>query len=93
MERDAWLQGIFTCTCVLKRLFISKALREQRPSMLPKGGALMETAAHSKAYLTYLLGSPEKGPSLPVPIMGPPRTETQYGLDGITKYKQLKIAQ
>jgi hypothetical protein len=50
MERDARLQGIFTY------LFIPKALRRERPSLFPKGGAPMETltAGKSKSNFTQI---------------------------------------
>jgi len=41
MERDTHLHYIFTS--LLIDLFISKALRKERPSMFPKSGAPMET--------------------------------------------------
>jgi hypothetical protein len=40
MERDNRIQGIFY---ILIYLFISKALRKERPPMFPRSGALMET--------------------------------------------------
>jgi hypothetical protein len=43
-------------------LFISEALRKERPSMFSRSGAPMETDAHSRA-LTYLSGFPVKMPS------------------------------
>jgi hypothetical protein len=47
LERDTRLQGIFTYLLIY--LFISKALRKERPSMFPESGALEETDAHSRA--------------------------------------------
>jgi len=44
MERDTRLQGIFTSLLIY--LFISKALRQNGPSMFPKSGAPMEIDAH-----------------------------------------------
>jgi len=59
MERDTLLQGIFTSLLIY--IFISKALRKERPSMLPKSGAPMETDAHSRGLLNIFFGVPSKG--------------------------------
>ena len=59
MEWDTRLQGIFASLLIY--LFISKALRKERPSMLPKSGAPMETDAHYRVII-YLLGSLVKKP-------------------------------
>jgi len=66
MERNTGLQGIFTY--LLIHLFISKALRNERPYMIPTSGAPIETDAHSRALLNISFGVPSKG-ALP---LGPP---------------------
>jgi len=72
MESDNCYQGIFTYLLIY--IFISKALRKERPSTFPKSRTPMEIDAHSRA-LTYLSGSPVKEPSLQVPLMESPQTE------------------
>jgi hypothetical protein len=56
-------------------LFISKALRNNRPSMSPKAGPLWKQAPIPELQLTYLSGSPVKEPSLQVPLLESPRRE------------------
>jgi hypothetical protein len=65
MERDTLLQGIFTY--LLMCLFISKALRKERPSMFPKSGTLWKQTPIPEHYLTYFSGSPVKELSLQDP--------------------------
>jgi len=59
MERVTRLQGIFTSLLIY--LFISKALRKERPPMFPKSGAPMETDAHSRALLNIFFEVPSNG--------------------------------
>ena len=68
MERDTWIQGIFTFLLIY--LFISKPLTKECPSMFPKHRASMETDAHSRS-LTYLSGSPVKEPPPRSPLQSP----------------------
>jgi len=68
MERNAILQGIFTSRYIYIYLFISKALRKERPSMFPKSEAPMETDAHFRVIFNISFGVPSKGalsPGLP----------------------------
>jgi hypothetical protein len=69
-ERGTRLQDIFTH--LLIHLFISKALRKERPSMFPKSKAPMETDAHSRALLNIFFGVPSKGALPPGPPHGVP---------------------
>ena len=57
MERDTCLQGIYTSLLIY--LFISKALRKERP--------LWKQTPIPEPYLTYLSGSPVKEPSFRSP--------------------------
>ena len=66
VERDTRLHGIFTY------LFISKAQRKERPSVLPTSAAPMETDAHSRALLSISFGFPSKGALSPGPPHGVP---------------------
>ena len=73
VDRDTRLQGIFTY--VLIYLFISKALRQERPSMFPKSGApvpLWKETPISRAFSTYPPGSPAREPFFQVPFTKPP---------------------
>ena len=70
MEKDTRLQGIFTYLLIY--LFISKALRKERPSMFPKSAAPTETDALSRALLKTSFGVPSKGALPPGPPHGVP---------------------
>ena len=59
MERDTRLQGIFTYLLIY--LFISKALRQERPSMFTKSGAPMEINAHLQSLFYLSARIPRKG--------------------------------
>jgi hypothetical protein len=61
IESDTRLQGIFTHLLIY--LFISKALRKERPFCPPKAGPLWKQTPIPEPYLTYLSGSPVKEPS------------------------------
>jgi len=65
MVRETRLQGIFTSHFIY--LFISKALRKERP--------LCKQTPIPEPYLTYPSGSPVKEPSLQVTLMESPRRE------------------
>jgi len=70
MKRDIRLQGIFTYLLIY--LFISKALRNDRPSMFSKAGTLWKQTHIPELHLTYLSGSPSKGALPPGPLHGVP---------------------
>jgi len=55
IERDPRLQGIFTYLLIY--LFISKALRKERPPTFPKSGPLWKQTPIPEPYSTYLSGS------------------------------------
>ena len=59
MERDTCLQGIFTSFLIY--LFISKAVRQERPSMFPKRGAPMERDTNLQSLLYLSPRVPSKG--------------------------------
>jgi hypothetical protein len=70
---DTCLQGIFTYLLIY--LFISKTISKERPAIFPKIGALWKLTPIPEPYLTHLSGYPVKEPSLPFPLMDPPRRE------------------
>jgi hypothetical protein len=70
METDTHLQSIFTYLLIY--LFISKALRKERPSMFPKSGGPMETDFHSRALLDISFRVPSKWALPPGPPHGVP---------------------
>jgi hypothetical protein len=59
MERDTRLQGIFTYLLIY--FFISKALRQERPSRFPRSGAPMERDVHLQRLFCLSLRVPSKG--------------------------------
>jgi hypothetical protein len=64
MEGDTCLQGILRYLLIY--LFISKALRKERPYMFPKSGALMEMGCPFQS-LNISFGVPSKGALPPGP--------------------------
>ena len=54
------LTGLFTHLLIYEYLFISKALRKERPSMFHKSGAHIGTDAHSRALISISFGVPQQ---------------------------------